>query len=228
MMTYMKNLNTSQLTIEPIQDTWEIRGDVATWYINFKLKFASLSIQEINTWYSKAVAEILASFASLGRVWHISFKSNTKSQTNEKNLGWKLGIEYENYVQEIIKSIQKFPDAIEQLKISFDLSVFVRTKESPNKPVRVWVRNLAHLLICGGKEHEKYADPVTYIYMDNTLFCPVSIYEEDNSELYSLNQPLLEKILHNWEKVFGAINEFDGLEGIYKYGFLPEDKWNKS
>lgn len=213
----------SELTIKPIQDTWEIRDDVATWYINFKLKFDSLSTQEINTWYSKAFTKILESFGSFGRVWQISFKSNTKSKATGITLEWDFEIEYQNYIQKIEESIQNFSDAIEQLELRFDLSVFVRTKESPDKPIRAWVRNLAHLLICGGKEHEKYATPVTYMYMDHTLFCPSSMYELDNSELYNLNQPLLEKALRNWEQEFGTINEFDGLEGVYKYGFLPDE-----
>lgn len=222
-MTYMQNLNMTQLLIEPIQDTWEIRGDIAAWYINLKLEFASLSTKEINSWYAETFAKILEALTSFARVWQVSFKSNTKSKTTETSLKWASGVEYRNYIEGIIETIQRFPDAIEQLEINFDLSVFVRTKDSPNKPIRAWVRSLANLTIRAGKEYEKYADPVIYIDMDHTLFCPSSMYEEDNGELYSLNQPLLEKALRCWEERIGTINEFDGLEGIYEYGFLPKD-----
>lgn len=215
----------TQLSIEPIQDTWDMRGDTAAWYINFQFIFASLSVQEINTWYAKSFSKNLESFATFGRVWQVSFRSSTKSKAQETTLKWELKTEYDNYIQNVIENIIKFPDALEQLKIKFDLSVFVRTEQSPNKPIRAWVRNLIDLTICGGKEYEKYAEPVVYIDMNHTLFCSSSIYGEDNKELYCLNQPLLEKALRNWEQRFGTINEFDGLEGIYKYGFLPEDKW---
>ena len=219
----MQNIMTTQLPIKPIQDTWEIRGDIAAWYINFQLDFASLSIQEVNAWYLTAFTKILKSFTLFGRVWQVSFKSNAESKTTETTLKWELEVEYNDYIQEITESIQNFPDSIEQLEINLDLSVFVRTKESPDKPVRAWVRNLAHLAICGGKESEKYAKPVVYLDIDHTLFCPSSMYEIDNSELYHLNKSFLEKALRNWEQHFGTINEFDGLEGVYEYGFLPDD-----
>jgi len=43
-----------------------------------------------------------------------------------------------------------------------------------------------------------------------------------NNELYSLNQPLLEQALRNWEKSFDVEIEPEGLPGIYKYGFLAD------
>ena len=219
----MQNSMTTQLPIKPIQDTWEISGDIAAWYINFQLDFTSLSIQEVNAWYSTAFTKIIESFTSFARVWQVSFKSNAKSKTSETILKWELEIEYENYIRKTTESIKNFPDAIEQLEISFDLLVFVRTNKSPDKPVLAWVRNLANMAIMAGKESGKYAKPVVYIDIDHTLFCSSSMYELDNSELYNLNQPLLEKALRNWEQQFGTINEFDGIEGVYKYGFLPDD-----
>lgn len=61
--------------------------------------------------------------------------------------------------------------------------------------------------------------------MEHTLFCPYSYSGEDNRELYALNQPLLKEALRNWEKEFDVEIEVDGLPGIYKYRYLPEDQW---
>lgn len=100
-------------------------------------------------------------------------------------------------------------------------SIFgVRTKESLDKAVRSWVNDLGHLTICGGK---KYGEPYLYLEMEHTLFCPSSDSGEDNRELYALNQPLLEKALKSWENKLKAEIKPEGLPGIYKYGFLPED-----
>ena len=58
------------------------------------------------------------------------------------------------------------------------------------------------------------------------LFYPESWnHHEDNTELSNLNQPLLEEALRNWEQKFDAEIDPDGLNGIYKYGYLPEDQW---
>ena len=195
------------LPIEPIRDTWEIRGDVATWYINFKAGFATLSTQEINAWYAKSFFKILDSFALFARLWQVRFRSNAKSKTDEQTMKWESGIEYEKYIDMILESIKNFPDAIEQLELNLDLYVFVRTEESPDKPIQSWVRHMGNMAIRAGKESEKYAEPVVYMDIDHTLFCPSSMCEVDNSDSYNLNQPLLEKALRNWEQKFGIINE---------------------
>ena len=60
--------------------------------------------------------------------------------------------------------------------------------------------------------------------MDHTLFYPFSGGGSvDNTELFELNKPLLEKALRKWEQNIGIEIEPDpdGLPGIYKYGFLP-------
>ena len=64
-----------------IQDTWEIREDTATWYINLPLDFTILSDQEINVWYEKTVIETLNSFSELARVWYVSFRASPEKRS---------------------------------------------------------------------------------------------------------------------------------------------------
>ena len=62
--------------------------------------------------------------------------------------------------------------------------------------------------------------------MNHTLFYSFSYQGGvDNTELFELNQPLLEKALRNWEQKFNSSIDVEGLPGIYKYGFLPDDRW---
>ena len=75
-------------------------------------------------------------------------------------------------------------------------------------------------------EHSRYKENYVYFDISHMLFYPDSWnYQEDNTELANLNQPLLEEALRKWEKKFDAEIEADGLPGIYKYGYLPQDQW---
>ena len=112
---------------------------------------------------------------------------------------------------------------IYEINVSLDLCVFVYTQESPKKPTQKWVRDLANLIIAIELEDE---EPYLSLEMHHTLFYPFSYNGgEDNAELFGLNQPLLEEALKNWEDKFNSEIEAEGLPGIYKYGYLPEDQW---
>ena len=203
-----------------LQDTWEIREDIATWYINLSSNFSTLSREEINIWYEKSVVETLNSFSKILRPWYISFRSSPDEKVENIEIEWKPGISYEQYYKTFSKAIKEFPFRISILEMQVDFYVYTNTVESPNKATKNWIRYLGKFSFCGSNIH---SHPFIYLNVNNTLFCPSSIYEVDNSELYYLNQSLLEEALRNWEQAFGTINEFDGLEGVYKYGFLPEN-----
>jgi hypothetical protein len=202
-----------------IQDTWEIREDTATWYINLPLDFTILSYQEINVWYEKTVVETLNSFSELARVWHVAFRASPEEEVKSIELEWQLEVPYEQYCKSLLKAIREFSSRISTLEMQVDFNVFTNTLEFPNQATKNWVRYLGKFSFCGGKIH---SHPFVYLDLNNTLFCPSSIYEQNNSELYSLNQPMLEQALKNWEKKIGKIDDIEGIEGIYEYGFKPD------
>lgn len=119
-----------------------------------------------------------------------------------------------------MQAVREYPVPLDTLNIEVDLFVYVRTQESPERPIRAWVRLPRNeFIILGGPENQQ---PYLRFETGYTLFRPLSKDYEDNSELYSLNQPLLENALRRWEQRFGAICEVDGIPGIYEYGFKPE------
>lgn len=209
------------IPIQPLEDTWGSKGDAGTWYINLDLNFTANTTQEINTWYEKIITDTLDSFRDLARVWKVSLSPSNHEKFKGVVLEWQPEESYEAYFKKISKAIERFPDVICILEMFVDLLVFVRTEESPHKPIRTWVRYLGKFSFCGGLIHRK---PFMYLDMEHTLFSPSSFFkEDDNSELYSLNQPLLKTALGRWEEKFDAEIEPDGLPGIYKYGFLPDE-----
>ena len=147
------------------------------------------------------------------------FERVPKKEVKSIEMEWQLEVPYEQYYKSLFKAIREFPFRISILEMQVDFNVFTNTLEFPNKATKNWVRYLGKFSFCGGKIH---SHPFIYLDINNTLFCPSSIHGQNNSELYSLNQPMLEKALRNWEKRIGKIDDVEGIEGIYEHGFLPD------
>ena len=218
-MEFQSNIQTKS-SVDPLKTTWSLKHDAGVWSITPFFDFTSLSTQQVNQWYVDTTLKTINSFASLCRSSAVSFTCSAYENIEPLMIRWQSDNSYQEYLERVLKAISEYPGSIEILEIYLDMFVFVRTKESPDKPVRSWVNDLGHLTICGGK---KYGEPYLYLETEHTLFCPYSYSGEDNRELYALNQPLLEKALISWEEKFNAEIEPEGLPGIYKYGFLSED-----
>ena len=200
----MKNqiINQDILT-DILYDTWEIEDGLATWYIVLSLDFTDFSAQEINAWYRKTLIETINSFPNFTGVSKVYFRASPNESDESIEIEWQSGTSYQKYYESVLNAIEDFPFTISLLEISADFYIFTRTTESPLQPVRGWVRYLGRFSFCGAKFH---SNPFIYLNMNNTLFCPSDIYGGDNTELYSLNQPLLENALRNWEQKIGKIN----------------------
>ncbi|WP_138504658.1 hypothetical protein [Nostoc sp. PA-18-2419] len=187
--------------IVPLYDTWGGKKSAGRWCIVLPFDFTSLSTQFVKVFFSP------------------SSESDIKGVVLE----WQPRNSYEEYIEHVLKAIREYPAAIEELAMQVELLVFVRTEESPHQPIRAWVRFLGELLICGGLE---YGEPDFCFSVDHTLFYPFSYHNgANNSELYLVNQPLLENALRRWEERFGSISEVEGLKGIFEYGFKPKEEW---
>lgn len=222
-MTYKTNIKSLDL-VKPLVNTWNGVQDAADWIIEFSQDFTSLSTSEVNQWYVDSLTKTLDAFSGLIIIWQVYIVPDVESEIKGKVLEWQEEENsYQNYINTVINDIKICSFPIEHLEMQIDLQVFVNTTESTTEPILSRVRLYDELLIYGGLDDNM---PYLYLSIDNTLFCQSSYPDdEDNSKLYFLNQPLLEKALRNWEEKFNAEIEPEGLPGIYKYGFLPEDQW---
>ena len=221
-----KNINLP--CVQPSLDSWGAKSEAGDWSISPSYNFKNTSVQERNAWYTEAMMSTVEAFSSLARVSRVSFGSLPDS--DNKSFKWDLEESYEKYLEKVCRAIQEYPVDIFRLYILLDLFVYIRTKESPNKPIRTWVGEFGDSIGIGEIQIEIDSlmdyEPFLYFETTHTLFYPDSWdNHEDNSELAQLNQPLLEEALKNWEQKFDAEIEAEGLPGIYKYGFLPEDQW---
>ncbi|MEL6461352.1 MAG: hypothetical protein AAFQ91_24495 [Cyanobacteria bacterium J06621_15] len=218
--------------VKPLYDTWGAKSEAGSWTINLLDDFANASVRERNAWYADTMLSTINAFASIARINWVFFNSvdQLKSISEEKSFKWQIDKPYNDFVEKVIDEIREYPDDISSISIHVDLFVYVYTEKSPDKPVQSWVKGFGNYVEIG--QFEIYLDQLRYqehyveFYIKHMLFYPDSWnYQEDNTELANLNQPLLEEALRKWEKKFDAEIDPDGLNGIYKYGYLPEDQW---
>ena len=224
MDTQSSFINKYSPVIEPLYDTWRIKKSAGYWGIDGQLEWRNFNIHEINNWYAESLIKSLDSFSSFARIWSVNIINGGESRGE---IGYDLKLKshssYNEYIQNVIATIKQYSIPIYEIRIQLDMFIFVRTNASPNKPIRSWVRYLGELYINVDSEEE---NAYLWLNMEHTLFYPFSyIGNQDNYELFELNQPLLEKALRSWEKKFNSSIDVEGLPGIYKYGFLPDDQW---
>ena len=217
--------------VKSLLDTWGIKTEAGCWDMDLQFDYHNNSVEEYNCWYATVVEGTLEAFSSLIRVNRIRIKtiSSAKNESKGTIAEWQTDKLYEEYLDNVFKTIKEYPTEIESISMNVDFFVYFRTEKSYPEPIRAWIREFGQSINIGVfeiylslDEHE----PGAIFFIDNTLFYPFSYPEgEDNTELFSLNRPLLEEALKNWEQKFNAEIEADGLPGIYKYGFLPEDQW---
>lgn len=218
--------------VKPLYDTWGAKSEAGNWSIILPHDFSKALVEERNAWYANTLLLTIDAFVSLARINLIYFGSigDPKSRLEGKSFEWQPNEAYDDFLKKVSKEIREYPADISAIFINVDLFVYVYTEESPNKPVRAWVRRFGSSIEMGQfeiyLEHPRYKENYVYFDISHMLFYPDSWnYKEDNTELANLNQPLLEEALRNWEQKLGAEIDPDGLNGIYKYGYLPEDKW---
>lgn len=224
-------LNYNQSNDQVICDTWGIKKDAGYWNVDLKFDFQKNSVLEHNRWYTTVVKGTIESFSSLTRVYNVYFGSVPKFRKKFKgiNIESQSYSSSDEYLEVVLKSIAEYPVDIEYINLKLDFFVYVRTKESFPNVTKIWIRkfdqstNLGDLTIYLNLEDQ---DPYACFNMEHTLFYPFSYQNyDDNTELYNLNRPLLEEALRNWEQKFNSEIEAEGLPGIYKYGYLPQDQW---
>jgi hypothetical protein len=80
---------------------------------------------------------------------------------------------------------------------------------------------MADLAFWGGPENPQ---PYFCLEVDHTLFHPGVDEGDGNTQLHTLNQPLLEQTLRSWEERLGTIRDVEGLTGIFRYGYVREQQ----
>lgn len=205
--------------VEPLFDTWGPKTSAGYWCVTPSPDSASPSAREINARIETSMTDTLNACSNLMRAWQIGFGTIAEQGAAPVALEWDLKEPYATFLDTARRAIREYPAPIYSVEVLVDVFAYFRTPRSPEQPVRAWARLHDQFRIWGGPGAE---DRCLCFNLGHTLFRPSSQDGVDNTRLYLLNHPLLETALRRWEERVGPITEFDGLSGIYAYGFRPE------
>jgi len=206
---------------EPVYDTWGIAGYAGSWYLTPTQQPEGTSPTAVNAWCQDTLLRTLEAFESVARPWRVGFGPSGNVQADPVQLSWQPPQDHSGFVRDILRAAEEYGALIYEVEADLELYAYVRTVEAPERAQQRWVRLPSSFSV---RSWEGQGDGTSCFDVAHTLFRPYSKREDDNSELYRLNAPLLEAALRRWQERFGGVEiEVDGLPGIYEYGYRGTD-----
>lgn len=190
------------------------RGDVVgSWGFDARLNFSRMSAEESNVWVFEQVFNFLRSFFGV-----IMPDSMEIMLYNGKEQITRTKLDQMTFLDELMLIMKNLKEYIWVLKLNLSIVGFLRSDWNPNGSIRIRIQEPATLMIWAGPDETGFqAFTISY-----SLFSSQKIQDEE-VELWSVNQPLLEKALQKWEKQTGR--KIDRVKGnsdklsLYQHGF---------
>lgn len=197
-----------------IIDTWGFAKDAAGWGIAFDLATdVADSASAANRWLAQVTEATLTALDDLGRPWRVSFAGIAEPEATPFLAVWRPAEQTSTaYREMIIAAIRNETTPIHSVDIDLELNAYVRTDDSPTIPVRTWLRLPSQLRLWSPYAG---ADASLWLEFEHTLFAPIGPNYQDNTELLTLNRPLLASALARWSDALGPITERVGYARDY-------------
>lgn len=129
----------------------------------------------------------------------------------------KKNLDQQTFLDELMLMMKKLKEPIWTLRLNLGIIGFLRKSWDPSNPIRIHIQEPASLIIWGGPDETGFQS----FSIGYTFFSSQTL-EEEGTELWSMNQPLLEKGLRKWEQQTGRMIEVVDSNGglpVYRYGF---------
>lgn len=202
---------------EPVYDTWGVDAYAGSWYLTPTQQPEGTSPTAVNAWCRDTLQGTLEAFAPLARPWRVGFSPLGDVKAASIQLLWQPPQDPGEFRQDVLRAAEEYGTPIYEVEADLELYAYVRTVEAPERAQQRWVRLPSSFWLWS---REGQGDGTSCFDVAHTLFRPYSKREDDNSELYRLNAPLLEAALRRWQERFGGAEiEAEGLPGIYEYGY---------
>jgi len=186
---------------------------VGSWGFNSDLDFTRMSYEENNVWFFEQVFNFLRAFFGIvvpDSVEVITY--NAAKQVNKDNL------DQMTFLDELMLIMKNLKEPIWVIKLNLSIVGFLRTDWDPDNPIRLRIQEPASFIVWGGPDESGFQTfSISY-----ALFSSQKIEAED-VELWSMNQPLLEKALKKWEQQ--SRHKIEVVKGnsselpLYEHGF---------
>lgn len=186
---------------------------VGSWGFNSNLDFTKMSHEENNVWFFEQAFNFLRAF--FGIVVPDSVEIITYNATKQVN---RDHLDQMTFLDELMLIMKNLKEPIWVIKLQLSIVGFLRTDWDPDNPIRIRIQEPASFITWGGPDESGFQTfSISY-----SLFSSQKI-EVENVELWSMNQPLLEKALRKWESQSG--HRIEVVKGnsdelnLYQYGF---------
>ncbi len=185
---------------------------VGAWGFHSNMDFGRISSEETNVWFFEQVFNFLRAF--FGLVLPDSLEVITYNATKRIE---RKGLDQMTFLDELMLILKQLKEPIWTCRLGLNIIGFLRTARDPEHMIRLQIQEPTSFIIWGGPDENGFQS----FSIGYTLFSDI-ILEEEGTELWSLNQPILEKALRKWEEQSGHRIEVVDSSGdlpVYQYGF---------
>jgi hypothetical protein len=189
---------------------------VGTWGYNSNLDFTKMSREETNVWFFEQVFHFLRAF--FGLVMPDSLEVITYNATQHIE---KKGMDQQTFLDELMLVMKQVKQPLWTLRINLTIIGFLRTDHDPDNPVRLKIQEPCSFIVWGGPDETGFQT----FSLSYNFFKELHL-EGEHNQLWSINQPLLEKALRRWEEQTGHFIEVvdsNGNQPMSQYGFQNKE-----
>ncbi len=129
----------------------------------------------------------------------------------------RKGLDQMTFLDDFMLLLKKVKEPLWTARLNLNVIGFLRTAHDPDKPVRLQIQEPTSFIVWGGPDETGFQN----FSIGYNLFSTTNLGGE-HMELWSMNQPLLEKALRKWEDQTGRMIEVvDSNAGLpmQQYGF---------
>ena len=189
------------------------RGHVlGTWGFHSNINFARMRAEEMNVWFFEQTFNFLRAFFGLVLPDSLELVTYNATQRIERK-----GLDQMTFLDEFMLILKKLKEPLWTCRLNLNIIGFLRTAHDPENPIRIQIQEPTSFIVWGGPDENGFQNfSIGYTLFSDTLL------EGEHMELWSMNQPILEKALRKWEEQTGQMIDVVDSTGnlpVQRYGF---------
>lgn len=186
---------------------------IGSWGFHSQTDFTKMSTEETNVWFFEQVFNFLRAFFGLvvpDRLEVVTY--NAGKQVKKENLNQMT------FLDELMLVMKNLNEPLWVIRLHMNIVGFLRTEWDPDNLVRFFIQEPSNFVVWGGPDESGFQTfSISY-----SMFSNQKLKGED-SLLWSINQPLLEKALKKWERQSGkrleVVKSNSPDLNLYQHGF---------
>lgn len=188
------------------------RDVVGAWGFHSNINFAAMAPEETNVWFFEQCFNFLRSF--FGLVVPDSLELITYNATQHIQ---RKNLDQQTFLDELMLIMKHLKEPLWTLRLNLNIVGFLKTTHQVDMPTRLQIQEPCSFIAWGGPDETGFQNfSISY-----HLFATHKIQGQEQ-ELWSMNQPLLEKALKKWERQSGhsiEVVDSTGNAPVHQHGF---------